>query len=50
MKFPNSIVPRSNKDVAHLANQYAREFIIEGSTQLINNTYPIDKKKILVMQ
>ncbi|KTD72963.1 hypothetical protein [Legionella tucsonensis] len=47
MILPKSIVPYSNKDAAHLANKYAREFIIEGGTQLINNTYLIDKKKSL---
>ncbi|PWY55452.1 hypothetical protein DGG96_11780 [Legionella qingyii] len=47
MKLPKAIVPYSNKDAALLANKYAREFIIEGGTQLINNTYPIDKKKSL---
>ncbi|MCW8400920.1 hypothetical protein OQJ26_19250 [Legionella sp. PATHC038] len=47
MKLGMPIVPYSNKDAAHLANQYARAFIIEGATQLINNTYPIDKNKSL---
>ncbi|WP_454782282.1 hypothetical protein [Legionella sp. WA2022007384] len=47
MKLPKAIVPYSNKDAALLANKYAREFIVEGGTQLINNSYPIDKKKSL---
>lgn len=47
MKLGMPIVPASNKDAARLANQYARAFIIEGATQLINNSYPIDKKKSL---
>ncbi|CAM2939070.1 Uncharacterised protein [Legionella steigerwaltii] len=47
MKLGLPIVPYSNKDAAQLANKYAREFIIEGGTQLINNSYPIDKKKSL---
>ncbi|WED42373.1 hypothetical protein [Legionella cardiaca] len=47
MKLPNSLVPYSNKDAALLAVKYAREFIVEGSTQLINNSYLIDKKKSL---
>ncbi|QMT61612.1 hypothetical protein [Legionella sp. PC997] len=47
MKLPKAIVPYSNKDAALLANKYAREFIIEGGTQLINNSYPLDKKKSL---
>lgn len=41
------LVPYSIKDAANLANKYARTFIIEGTTQLINNTYSIDKKESL---
>ncbi|ASQ46728.1 hypothetical protein [Legionella clemsonensis] len=47
MKLPKAIVPYSNKEAAHLANKYAREFIIEGATQLVNNFYPIEKKESL---
>ncbi|MCW8419028.1 hypothetical protein OQJ18_02565 [Fluoribacter dumoffii] len=47
MKHDKSIVPSSIKDAALLAKSYAREFIVEGGTQLINNTYPEDKKKSL---
>jgi hypothetical protein len=37
----------SNEHAARNAKNYARSFILEGSTQLINNSYDIDKKKSL---
>ena len=43
----SSLIPTSNDVIAINACKYAREFILEGSTQIINNTYSIFKRNQL---
>ena len=46
----NALVVRSVAEIALQAKMYARYYILEGTTQLINNTYDLDKKQHIERQ